>query len=305
LGAWDHVAAVTTFPYWSWAFLGTLSAMLAGWLLRPLLRLPWVMLGLWLLATVFFSDNVKQLFRGTIYGRYPDTPARPNTLRVVTLNCASSAAAAGEVMKFQPDILLLQESPVSNKLAQLAHEWFGDRASFIIGLDCAIVSHYQLRPLERRLSVHYTRGVLSLSTNREILVTSLRLTPPIGRIDLWNPAAWHGYLLDRMLRRQQLTSVLQAESPTRVEMEIVGGDFNAPANDGIYRMLRGFKDSHRAAGRRWGHTALNTLPLFRPDQIWTKGLVPKASFALATKYSDHRMVVADLWLPDNEKKSGR
>ena len=303
VGTWDHVAVVTTFPYWAWAFLGVLCAMLAGWLMRPLLRWPWAMLGLWLLATAYSSDNLLPVLRGLIHGSHPVMPAPTNTLRVVTLNCASSADAAGEVMKFHPDILLLQESPVSNKLAQLAREWFGERASFIIGMDCAIVSHYPLQPVEERLPIHYTRGVLSISTNRRILITSLRFTPPIGRMDLWNPAAWRGYLDDRRLRSRQLQSVLEAKSVGRADLEIMGGDFNAPSSDGIYRMLRRYQDSHREAGRRWGHTAINTLPLFRPDQIWTKGLMPKASFAFETKHSDHRMVVMDLGLPDANEKS--
>ena len=118
----------------------------------------------------------------------------------------------------------------------------------------------------------YARCFVHFDTNREILITSLRFTPPIGRMDLWNPAAWRGYLDDRRLRSRQLQSVLEANSPGRAELEIMGGDFNAPASDGIYRMLRGYVDSHRAAGRRWGHTALNTLPLSDPIRFGPEAL---------------------------------
>lgn len=46
-----------------------------------------------------------------------------------------------------------------------------------------------------------------------------------------------------------------------------------------------------------GNTALNTLPFFRPDQIWLKRLSPSASCAVQTRHSDHRMVVADVATP--------
>jgi vancomycin resistance protein VanJ len=77
---------------------------------------------------------------------------------------------------------------------------------------------------------------------------------------------------------------------------IVGGDFNAPAGDAIFRLLRPFlKDSFGEAGTGWGNTALNSIPISRPDQIWISH--PGAVFgarAQQTAHSDHRMVIADL-----------
>lgn len=113
-------------------------------------------------------------------------------------------------------------------------------------------------------------------------------------MDLWRPATWRSYRHDRRFRRQQLQSVLDAQPAHPDLPAIIGGDFNAPANDGIYRLLRGYRDSHRAAGRGWGGTAINTIPLFRADQIWVRRLSPVASRAVRTVHSDHRMVVADV-----------
>jgi endonuclease/exonuclease/phosphatase (EEP) superfamily protein YafD len=82
---------------------------------------------------------------------------------------------------------------------------------------------------------------------------------------------------------------------------IVGGDFNAPAGDAIFRTFRGrLSDSFRQGGRGWGNTFSNNHPLFRIDQIWISPEWQAVSVvARKTKHSDHRMVVADLILrPD-------
>lgn len=199
-------------------------------------------------------------------------------------------------MQFRPDLVLLQESPVSNKMAGLAREWFAGSASFVVGLDCAIISRFPLKGVEERPTTHFARAILALPQQRELLVTSLRLTPPLGRTDLWNPEAWRAYAADRSLRRRQLRLVLEATSVTPGLPEIIGGDFNAPAGDAIYKLLHDYRDSHRAAGRGWGNTALNTIPAFRPDQIWLKRLSADSAYGVRTVHSDHRMVVTDVLL---------
>jgi endonuclease/exonuclease/phosphatase (EEP) superfamily protein YafD len=294
IGLWDHVAALTTFPQWSWAVIGILSLAFAWRLMQRCGRWLLLLLTLWVGTTLVFADNLLPLIRALVRGSPLKGPPPSGSIRVATLNCATSAAAAAEVIAFKPDIVLLQEIPPSNRVAQLARECFGDAAWFIAGLDCAIISRYPLEPIDERPSVHYARAVLILPHSRELLVTSLRLTPPLGAMDLWNPATWHAYREDRRLRRQQLQSVLDAQ-PSRPNLPaIIGGDFNAPAGDAIYRLLHEYRDSHRIAGRGWGGTALNTMPFFRPDQIWVRGLAPVASCAVRTIHSDHRMVITEV-----------
>jgi endonuclease/exonuclease/phosphatase (EEP) superfamily protein YafD len=300
-GVWDQVAAITTFPQWSWAIIGILTAAVAWRLLRPRTRIPFLLFGLWLLATLCFADNLLPVIRGIVHGSTPSSRAPQGTFRVVTLNCASSTSAAEETVRFQPDIVLLQESPTSNKVAELAREWFGDSASFVAGFDCAIISRYSLQTIDKRPAIHSTRAILILPEKRGLLVTSLRLTPSLGRTDLWNPAAWHAYTEDRRLRRRELRAVLEAELAQTELPEIVGGDFNAPAGDAIYKLLHNYRDSHRTAGRGWGNTALNTIPAFRPDQIWLKRLSAVSSHGVRTVHSDHRMVVTDVLLDPNEQ----
>ena len=88
VGGWDHVAAVTTFPQWSWAILGMLSATLAWRLLNNVTRLPLLLLTLWVLVTLYFSHNLGPILRGFLYGA-PSPSAQSGNFRVVTLNCAS------------------------------------------------------------------------------------------------------------------------------------------------------------------------------------------------------------------------
>src|SRR5262245_42653659 len=100
--------------------------MIAWRLLGRGARLPVVLLVLWLLVTLLFADNLLPVIRGFVYGSAPTNPAPAGTFRIATLNCASSSSAAAEVMQFKPDLVLLQESPASNEVVRLAHEWFGD-----------------------------------------------------------------------------------------------------------------------------------------------------------------------------------
>ena len=294
VGRWDYVSAVTTFPQWTWATTGILSAAIAWRLLRPRARLPVWLMVLWLLTTIYFADNFEAVLRGVVRGAAPPPAAPVGTIRVISLNCATIHAAAQEVMKFQPDIVLLQESPTSNKVAQLARQWFGSNAVPVVGWDCAIVSRFPLTAVDGIQDVHYTRAIVMLPHNRQALVTSLRLTTPLGSMDLWKPSTWRAYAEDRRLRTRQLRAVLEAERPKPNLPEIVGGDFNAPAGDGIYKLLSEYRDSHPRAGRGWGGTALNTIPIFRPDQIWLKHLTAASCYAVKTVHSDHRMVVTDL-----------
>jgi len=127
-------------------------------------------------------------------------------------------------------------------------------------------------------------------------VVSLRLTPPIVRMDLWDPGCWREQSENRKIRREQLREITARLAPDG--LGIVGGDFNAPAGDAIFRLLSpGFRDSFAQAGRGWGNTALNEMPVSRVDQIWvSRSFRTAAAVARKTVHSDHRMVISDLSL---------
>jgi endonuclease/exonuclease/phosphatase (EEP) superfamily protein YafD len=79
---------------------------------------------------------------------------------------------------------------------------------------------------------------------------------------------------------------------------IIGGDFNAPPNDGsLVTLKHRLHDTFRDAGRGWGNTGTNRFPLFRVDQILVgEGLRAESVCARRTIHSDHRLVVCDLTL---------
>ena len=88
---------------------------------------------------------------------------------------------------------------------------------------------------------------------------------------------------------------------------ILGGDFNVPQGDQSTTQLRDFaSDTFGVAGRGWGNTVLNTIPVLRFDQIWASGhFRPIATWAVCSEHSDHRMVVSDMVLPAWWAERGR
>ena len=76
----------------------------------------------------------------------------------------------------------------------------------------------------------------------------------------------------------------------------MAGDFNAPANDNIYRLLdRDMVNTFDAVGTGWPNTYHRRIPIMRLDHIYVNNqLRPVRSRAVTVPESDHRMVVSDL-----------
>ena len=86
---------------------------------------------------------------------------------------------------------------------------------------------------------------------------------------------------------------------SRQHPAIVGGDFNAPAGDAVFDLLKdaGFRDAFAEAGSGWPDTYPNAAPMLRIDHLWVNSPVrPVRAAAVKTVYSDHRMVVCDFFL---------
>jgi len=221
---------------------------------------------------------------------------------VVSLNCAGgSIEAAAEVARCQPDIVLLQESPGPREVERLSPQLFGKDAATLVGLDASILLRGRLTPvrLPRPLGAYFVQAHARLASGIETEVISLRLTPAIVRLDLWRPDCWREQAANRRLRREQLRAVVQqiAALPRAAPL-LLGGDFNAPAGDAIFRLLQPrLRDSFREAGLGWGDTILNDMPLQRIDQVWINDRFRTAAVvARKTQNSDHRLVVCDLVL---------
>ena len=291
---WDAVAAVTFLPFWVWGIIGTILPLIA-WRLQ---RRSWHLLIslIWVCLALFYSDDLSRLIHPHFFN---EATAAGLRLRVVSLNCAGQAAAAAEAGNWKPDIVLLQESPSSNDIVRLTREWFGDAGDCLVGLDCSILARGRLTRLSDLKTTRFTRAQLALPQGTGIEVISLRLVPPIVRLDLWSTACWRAHFYDRRVRKEQMRQVVDELQGFKANIPyVVGGDFNSPAGDAVSRLLKPrLMDTFGEGGIGWGDTGVNEFPVSRPDQIWVNRYFQTvAAWAVKTRNSDHRMVVCDLVL---------
>jgi hypothetical protein len=193
--------------------------------------------------------------------------------------------------------VLLQESPSDEHLGRLARELFGADGAFCWGGDASILARGRIHPRRVDARSHYVHAAVELPSGLEAEVISLRLHPPVSRVDFWTPAFWIDHRNNRIRHRRQILNVMQQirRIPPSAPL-IVGGDFNSPPSDAALAPLRQrLFDTFRMAGRGWGNTGANSLPWFRVDQIWaSQHFLARSVTAKKTMHSDHRMVVCDL-----------
>jgi vancomycin resistance protein VanJ len=302
----DSCAAITVFPAWVWLILG----VLLGWLARDTVHgsLLAACAGLWLAFGLYFADQPLSLIRRGPYvsADWDDAHDRGLALRVITLNCAGSVKAAEEVGQYGPDIVLLQESPGRAAVEAFAGMLFGDDGSALAGPDASIVARGTIEPNKSagEWKQCFVQARVRLTTGAEASVVSLRLEPPLVRIDLWSPACWRAQGENRRARRAQLQAIAEQfhAAPAALPL-IVGGDFNAPAGDAVYDLLPPrLADAFEQAGRGWGNTIVNHAPFHRIDQVWISGpIVARSARAVKTEHSDHRMVIVDLLITEASK----
>ncbi|HEX3725111.1 MAG TPA: hypothetical protein VHV08_02670, partial [Pirellulales bacterium] len=142
----DAFAALTAIPPWCWllACVGLGSLGVAG-----ATRWEKIVAGLLLLSFVNCSvEQSHSLSRSAWYSLFSRREERHRShLRVVTINCnVGSRQAADEATQFDPDIVLLQESPNEPAVRDMAQSMFGNEASIVWSADCSIVARGQLQP---------------------------------------------------------------------------------------------------------------------------------------------------------------
>lgn len=298
----DFLAASYLIPAWVWLPLGLFFAALG--LTR---RLKWTVaavVGLWLLFAAMFVEELWSVGRTLVPAgdRTPGKSQQP--LRVVSLNCWTGVIeVAGEVIPFEPDIVLFQESPNREAVGQVGHELFGSEAVILWSPDTSIVARGRLRPIIADRASHFVLAELTLPTGEGLYVASVRLSPPSFRVDFWFPSFWSDHRDVRVNHREQIANLLGevGRLPASATL-IVGGDLNSAANDAALAPLEHrLVDTFQIAGSGWGNTAPNSHPLWRVDQIWVGGPVEvQQVVARETLRSDHRMVVCDLLLQDEK-----
>ncbi|HRK20680.1 MAG TPA: endonuclease/exonuclease/phosphatase family protein [Fimbriimonadaceae bacterium] len=298
----DFAFALTVYSPWVPAFIGLFGACVTS--LKRRLRAVAAIALIWASWGAVASEEFHSLIRSTPgEADFRSFRFEGNRVRVVSLNCAGGMIeAANEVKVWQPDIVLLQESPGKVELEGLRKELFGKEGFLVAGPDASILSRYQLVSWHKgkREPMNYVGAALKFKGNQTWSIVSLRLQPPVLRFDYWNPACWSDYAEGKRKRARELQDLMNEVATFDDDWPmIVGGDFNAPPDRSIRVLMepRVF-DSARIAGKGWGMTAVSPLPLVRIDQIWMDPrLTPLRTISVHNSRSDHRMVVSDFLVP--------
>ncbi len=308
---WDHAAALTVFPFWAWCLLGLL---LVGWSwLVYRQRSVLVLCGLWLVTMVVGSDETKPLLRLNTAVPERGIPPERNgqrLIRVISLNCRFlNPIAAEEVIPWQPDIVLFQEAPAPQVLDHLARKLYqDDKPGHVIGgYEVAVVTRGKVNGFVTPVQSFTTPSILrelpcSIELDgRMIHVVCVHLNGAVTDVGLHRPSTWESHYRNRLSRREEMKDVRQYLELQKVLLSapiVIGGDFNAPAGDAVFReLMPEFKDAYAAVGAGWGNTFPNKTPLLRIDHIYANALLePIAARTVETANSDHRMLVVDFAL---------
>lgn len=296
----DWCAAVCFFPVWIWGLAGIVLGLFT---LLYSMRISVIILISWFVFIAVFAEEPRSMVRGLFAsGRLKDVPVE-KLLTVVSLNCGGgNIKAVEEIGVYKPDILLLQELPAYTKKLELCvQKIFGNNATITFDSDNAIITGEEIEKvaLMRPQNRFMTQARVRLKSGFEIEVICLRLKPPCIEINLLSGECWKLHREDRKSRGKQIAAIAERVDliPDEVAV-IVGGDFNVGANDGCLKLLnRQLSDTFNKGGVGWGHTAANSVPLFRVDQIWVSShFDPIAVSAKKTQHSDHRMVISHIFI---------
>ncbi|HEY0076662.1 MAG TPA: endonuclease/exonuclease/phosphatase family protein [Abditibacteriaceae bacterium] len=288
----DFATLWTLFPYW---LLGTPMLALSFFCPRAnrsQKRCRFALITLWLIAILCMSDETIGVLRWT---KKPPSDA----LRIVSLNCSvGTPEAAREVINYQPDLVLLQETPSRSDVQNLANQLWPTQNDFAWGVDGAVLARGVVQPLKlpANVAVFATAARVTIEGNTFVAV-SFRLDTPPFRVDFWNPSAWQALAVHRRLQRAQLRTLKDSINALEPNLPIImAADCNAPGGDAIFRELQpDLYDAYRQGGAGWCNTFQNDLPILRIDQVWLSHQWNAVYLsAHRTKNSDHRLVICDV-----------
>ncbi len=313
----DSCAAVTVFPTWMWLAPG--GVLVASGFSRRTKRAALGVVLLWLLFLWTFAEEPRSLLR---FSRFPSPEweaarQRGQALRVVSLNCAGGIKeAAEEAESYQPDIVLLQETPTPKHVKALAQRLFKEEAGMLCGVDVSLIARGSVivrrdspdRVTLRRLwfggpqaknlpVVNFIHAHVRLTSGIEAEVINFHPPPTPLRMDLWSLDCWRAHTEHRQLQREKCRVVARYIDSLPCSAPIIfGGDFNTPAGDAVFRLFQPrLNDAFKEGGIGWGNTFMNDMSVIRIDQIWvSEHFRTAAVVARRTKHSDHLMVICDL-----------
>lgn len=295
----DSCAVITAFPAWIWFIPGVLATILA--------RLPgrarWLYISvavMWVGFVFVFADEPTSITRGLFRSI---TSTTDTSFRVVSINCClGNPLAALDAAPYGPDILLLQESPGREGVAEITRKLFGETGSYLYGGDTVIIVRGEIKPSTplRGATTSMIQGHVKLESGLELEVASIHFSPPPGRFDFWSPATWKIYAGQRRTKRMEVATIVQRLNALPPDTTIViGGDFNMPSTDGAWDDMPPYLyDTFDEAGVGWGNTMTSTMPVVRFDQIWvSKNLRAVEVKTIFSENTDHLMALSDIAIP--------
>lgn len=297
----SRFAAFTVFPIWVWASIGLILAAFCFIIFRARLSLTLVLI--WTFTILSLSDEARPLGRlgvDPLYHGPPEPYAGTQVLRVITFNCGRAANPIEAIRGFKPDIIFLQEVPHTYLLKQLIHQLYQGAGDYRYAPQkaCAVVVRGTLNS-EIKIPQYRSQVLLAeLANGRSVQLLNVHLQPAATNLRLFDRNCWLDHSQNRRLRQIELfyaLGILKQKTSYPRYPTLIAGDFNAPANDVVYRILEPeFTNAFAAVGTGWGNTYHRALPLLRIDHIYSSDkLVPVRSRTFKRKGSDHRLLVAD------------
>lgn len=293
----DHFAAFTLMPIWVWCGVGLGAALGGGYLCGS--RLAWFPAITWIAVFFFVADEASTLAN---FWKEPPRPgpAEPHkgaaVIRVITANL--DLQPIPELNKWKPDVVLLQDV-WPHQAHRIARDLFGAEANIHFHETNAIITRWEIIDQDARPNQRTHQVTIRHPENeRTFKVVNVHLLSAATDLSLWRRSVWTDHRVNRAVRLNELDRALTSlKSATRFPdaPAILGGDFNAPPGDTIYRRIEEhFRDAHPAAGRRPGNTYHRRFPILRIDRIHaTPHFTPVRSTTDIAARSDHRIVIAD------------
>ncbi len=295
----NRLAGLTIVPACAWPVAGLLSVILFGGRSHKAFTLT--VLTLWAMFTYTSAEETRSLLRRDQLPTPSWRSARDEDrlLKVVSINCNTHEDAAAEVGEYKPDVVFIQESPTREQVQKLTTDLFGSEGGFVWTPTASIVARGKVDAKSADESSFFVHATVQLSNGRQFEAICLRLKPPLIRYDFWKGEYWNAHQTARAERRANVNTLMQyiAALPWTTPI-VVGGDFNAAAEDGALSRLRGnLTDTYAAAGHGWGNTVTNGYPVERFDQVWVnEQFQTEWVEAHKSAHSTHRLVVCDISL---------
>jgi endonuclease/exonuclease/phosphatase (EEP) superfamily protein YafD len=300
----DRLAAFTVLPIWVWGGAGLMLSCFAFYFLRASLSL--VMTAVWAVTLLVGADEARVLANlgkeapkpgpATAHGNEP-------VLRAITINCSifRYGDPSQDIAAWQPDIVFLQDA-YPHQVRRVADVLYGGRGDYRSFHTNGIVTRWKIKREVRNTGQRSQQATIELPDGRTLETVNIHLLTAATDLRFWRRESWREHRINRAVRHKELSTVMGILKQTTSfpsTPTLLGGDFNAGANDIVHqRLTRWFDDAFAAAGTGWGNTYQRRLPVLRIDHLYaTRHFAPARCRAVTTRHSDHRMVVADFVYP--------